>query len=161
MGRFLAGALACFLLVSGGLLMWQGRAQQPPAGLPAPPPMAAAGPVALPPAVRLAAIPRASGADAKSREQKRFARADKDKDGRITLAELVDPRRKAYARLDLNHDGRLSFEEWAIRTIDRFNAADRDRSRFLTATEYAATAPKPRAKAAACQCSKEPASSDQ
>ena len=64
-------------------------------------------------------------ADPKTKEEKRFARADKDEDGRITLAELVEPRRKAFAKLDLNQDGKLSFEEWAVKTIDKF----RDRRR--------------------------------
>ena len=71
--------------------------------------------------------------------------------GRITLAELVEPRRKSYARLDVNSDGRLSFEEWAVTTIDKFEGADADRNKSLTAAEYATTAPKPRKKPA-CSC---------
>jgi hypothetical protein len=67
----------------------------------------------------LSPIPkRTPAADPTSKEQKRFARADKNEDGRITLAELVEPRREAFAKLDVNSDGRLSFEEWAVRTID-------------------------------------------
>ncbi len=148
MGRFLAGAAACLLLVTGAFLIWQGRAQGPvmPA---APAPRAF---VANSPPINLARIPRALAADPASKEQKRFTRADKDKDGRITLAELVDPRRKAYAKLDLNQDGKLSFEEWAVKTIDKFNEADGDKSKALTATEYATTAPKPKAPKAACSC---------
>ena len=71
-------------------------------------------------------VPQAPEATAKSREQKRFARADKDEDGRITLAELVEPRRKAFAKLDINGNGKLSFEEWAAKTIDKFGGADKD-----------------------------------
>ena len=67
------------------------------------------------------------------------------------LAELVEPRRKAYARLDLDHDGKLSFEEWAVKTIDKFTEADADKSKALTPAEYAATAPKPKPKPA-CSC---------
>ena len=59
----------------------------------------------------------------KSREQKRFARADKDEDGRITADELFEPRRKAFAKLDTNGNGALSFEEWAVRTVDKFRKA--------------------------------------
>ena len=50
----------------------------------------------------LSPIPNAPEADAKSKEEKRFARADKNEDGRISLAELVEPRRKAFAKLDVN-----------------------------------------------------------
>jgi len=99
----------------------------------------------------LSAIPAAPEADAKSKEEKRFGRADKDDNGRISLAELVEPRRKAFAKLDLNHDGKLSFDEWAVKTIDKFEGADADDSRSLTPAEYATTAPKPR-KAPACSC---------
>ena len=113
----------------------------------APPPRLAAKPAPI----TLSAIPDAPTADPKSREEKRFARADKKEDGRISLAELVEPRRKAYAKLDLNQDGRLSFEEWAVKTIDKFETADADKSKSLTAAEYATTAPKRKAKPA-CSC---------
>jgi len=103
------------------------------------------------PPINLSRIPHALSADPASKEQKRFARADKDKDGRITLAELVDPRRKAYAKLDLNQDGKLSFEEWAVKTIDKFNEAVADKNKALSAAEYAATAPKVKPKPA-CSC---------
>ena len=146
MGRFLAGAAASLLLVTGAVLIWQGRAQGPVT-----PKAPAARFAANSAPINLARIPRALSADPVSKEQKRFARADKDKDGKVTLAELVDPRRKAYAKLDLNQDGKLSFEEWAVKTIDKFNAADADKNRILTPAEYAATAPKVKPKAA-CSC---------
>ncbi|MEO7602923.1 MAG: EF-hand domain-containing protein [Sphingomicrobium sp.] len=147
MARFLAGVAACLLLVTGAFLLWQGRAQSP-APPSAPMPRMAAAPASM----TLSAIPSAPVADAKSKEEKRFARADKNEDGRITLAELVDPRRKAYAKLDLDQDGRLSFEEWAVKTIDKFEGADADKSKGLTPAEYAATAPKVKVKPA-CSCS--------
>ena len=146
MARFLAGVASCLLLVTGAFLLWQGRAQST-GSPPAPAPRIA---TAYPPTM-LSAIPSAPVADPKSKEEKRFARADKDEDGRITLAELVDPRRKAYAKLDVNQDGKLSFEEWAIKTIDKFGQADADKSKSLTAVEYAATAPKVKVKPA-CAC---------
>ena len=146
MRRLLAGTAATLLLVTGSVLMWQGRAEVP--AMPAAPTPRLAS--ALAP-INLARIPGAPSADPLNKEEKRFARADKDEDGRITLAELVEPRRKAYARLDLDQDGKLSFEEWAVKTIDKFGEADGDDSKSLSAAEYATTAPKRKAKPA-CAC---------
>ena len=144
MARWLAGIAAVLLLISGGILALQGSAEEP-AIPPAPRPRLAA-------AVPLSPTPSAPEADPKSKEEKRFDRADKDENGRITLAELVEPRRKAFAKLDVNSDGKLSFDEWAVRTIDKFEGADSDGNEMLTRAEYAATAPKPRKKPA-CSCS--------
>jgi hypothetical protein len=144
MVRWIAGIAAALLLVTGGFLALQSRAEE--SGIPpAPQPRLAAA------STRLSPISNAPEADAKSKEQKRFARADQDENGNITLAELVEPRRKAFAKLDTNSDGRLSFEEWAVRTIDKFAEADADKNRALTPTEYATTAPKRKAKPA-CSC---------
>ena len=148
MGRILATVAACLLLVSGVVLLWQSKAAEP--SLPAAPAARLAAPV--PPGLRLAPIGKAPSADPLSKEEKRFDRADKDKNGRITLAELVEPRRKAYAKLDLDHDGKLSFEEWAFKTIGKFQGADADKSAWLTRAEYQTTAPKPRPAKPACQC---------
>lgn len=146
MPRFFAGVASCFLLLTGAFLLWQGRAQQPALAAPPPRLAAATSPMTMSP------IPQAPSADPKSKEEKRFARADKDENGRITLAELVEPRRKTYAKLDVNADGKLSFEEWAVRTIDKFEGADADKSKWLTPAEYATTAPKRKPKPA-CSCS--------
>jgi Ca2+-binding EF-hand superfamily protein len=67
-------------------------------------------------------------ASAKSREEKRSSRADKDKQGRIEREELLASRRKAFAKIDKNGNGSLSFDEWAVKTIDKFAGADKDRS---------------------------------
>jgi hypothetical protein len=145
MTRWIAGIAAVLLLITGGVLALSGHAQEP--GFPAAPaPRLASTPT------RLSPIPNAPEADPKSKEQKRFARADKNEDGRITLAELVEPRRKAFAKLDLDQDGKLSFEEWAVKTIDKFNEADADKNKSLNAAEYATTAPKPKPKKPACAC---------
>ena len=144
MARFLAGAAACFLLMTGAFLLWQARGEQGPQLPVAPPP-------SLTPRAAIAAPATAPEATPKSREEKRFSRADKNDDGLIQAEELLEPRRKAYAKLDKNGDGRLSFEEWAVKTIEKFNAADGDRSRTLTPREYAKTAPKP-AKRKSCSC---------
>ena len=135
--RFLAGAAACFLLMTGAFLFWQGRAQE--VGLPEPPPAAE---TRAPSVVAQPAL-KAPEAPAKSREQQRFDRADRDNDGIIRMAELLEPRRKPFAKLDKNGDGRLSFEEWAVTTIDKFNGADKNRNAQLTRAEYATTAPPP------------------
>jgi hypothetical protein len=37
-------------------------------------------------------------------------------------------RRKAFAKLDKNGNGALSFDEWAVKTIDKFQCADKDRT---------------------------------
>lgn len=140
--RYLAGLASCLLFIIGGVLLWQARADTK-APLPAaPPPQESA---------LVAPLPEPPEATPKSREEKRFSRADKNKDGRIVLAELLQPRRKAFAKLDKDGNGTLSFEEWAVRTIDKFNGADADKSAALTPAEYATTAPKPRKKPA-CRC---------
>ena len=145
MWRFLAGALASMLMMFGAFLIWTSHAEQT-AQLPPPPTNVAGAPAVL--AKKPASAPEATP---KSREEKRFDRADRDNDGQIVLAELLQPRRKPFAKLDTNGDGRLSFEEWAVRTIEKFNGADKDRSRILTRAEYATTAPKPRKKTS-CSC---------
>ena len=143
MARYLAGLASCLLVIVGAVLFWQARADKAEA-VPMPPP-----PKASPSA--LAPLPDPPEATPQSREHKRFARADKDEDGRITLAELVEPRRKPFAKLDVNGDGKLSFEEWAVKTIDKFEDADADENKVLTAAEFATTAPKRKAKPA-CSC---------
>lgn len=135
MTRFLAGALASILMISGAFLFWQGHAQQS-ADLPPAPAKAAS--MAMAP-LKPSGAPEST---AKSREEKRFDRADKNNDGKIVLAELLQPRQKAYSKLDTNHDGKLSFEEWAVSTIDKFKGADSNRDGLLTRAEYATTAPK-------------------
>ena len=144
MARVLAGALACFLMMTGAFLLWQGHAQDSP-GLPPPP---AKSP--LPSVMRDS--PEAPVASEKSREEKRFDRADKDKDGKIMLAELLQPRQKAFAKLDTNRDGKLGFEEWAHTTIEKFRGADGDRNGQLTPAEYAKTAPPPPKPKPRCGC---------
>ena len=144
--RFVAGAAACFLLMTGAFLVWQGRAQQGPSLPAAPPPRMATPSMATAP-MKL----EAPEATPKSREERRFSRADKDKNGRIEAAEVLNPRRKAFAKLDVNGNGTLSFEEWAVRSIDKFKGADGDRSGWLTPAEYATTAPPP-PKKKRCAC---------
>ena len=142
--RFFAGAAAAFLLLTGAFLIWQSRAEHSPSFPPAPPPRSATSLVT-------GQALEAPEASAKSREERRFSRADKDKDGKIEPEELLGSRRKAFAKLDTNGNGALSFEEWAVTTIDKFKSADRDKSGWLTAAEYATTAPPP-PKKKRCAC---------
>ena len=146
MWRYFAGAAACFLMLTGAFLVWQGHAQGGTALPPAPKPLPSGQSVLGPRTVL-----EAPEASPKSREQKRFSRADKDKNGRIEREELLAPRRKAFAKLDTNGNGSLQFEEWADKTIDKFGGADKDRSGWLTPAEYATTAPPPPTKKR-CSC---------
>lgn len=143
--RWLAGIAAVLLFITGTVLVMRGRAGESTMP-PAPQPRLAA---QLP--GQLSPIAEAPVADPTSKEIKRFDRSDKNEDGRITLAELVEPRRKAFAKLDSNADGQLSFEEWSVKSIDKFEGADADGNKSLTRAEFATTAPKPRKKAA-CAC---------
>jgi hypothetical protein len=144
MARFLAGAAVCFMLLTGTILLWQSHARQSPSLPAAPSPRLAGGPLASP--------LQAPEASAKSREEKRFSRADKDKDGKIEAEEVLGSRRKAFAKLDTNGNGALSFEEWAAKTIGKFKGADADKSGTLTAAEYATTAPPPPKHKPKCSC---------
>lgn len=144
--RFFGGVLSTLLLVAAGIFIWKGRAESEELIPPAPQaaafvaPMQAPAPAEPPPA-----------APPKSREEKRFARADKDDDGRITRAEMLEPRRKAFARLDTNGNGTLSFEEWAVKTSEKFAGADANRDGALTPAEFETTKPKTRPKPR-CNC---------
>lgn len=147
MWRYLVGGVAALSMVGAGWLIFNGQAHSDPA-LPAAPREAGAAVTvqADDPAVTLPEAP------ARDREQKRFDRYDKDRNGRITREEYLVSRRKAFAKLDTNGDGRLSFDEWAIKTTTRFAEADRDRSTTLDAAEFATTAPKRKAARPACRC---------
>jgi EF hand domain-containing protein len=145
MARFLAGAAACFLLLTGAFLFWQSQAAENPSLPEAPPPRTASA------SFFDAAQLEAPEASAKSREEKRFSRADKDKDGKIESEEILGARRKAFAKLDVNGNGSLSFEEWAAKTIGKLQGADSDRNGWLTPAEYATTAPPP-PKKQRCSC---------
>jgi hypothetical protein len=144
--RFFAGVVSTLLLVAAGFFIWKSKAGQESAVPPAPRAVASAGSLLKP-----AALPEPPAANEKTKEEKRFARADKDDDGRITRAELLDPRRKAFAKLDKNGNGSLAFEEWAVKTVEKFAGADADGSGWLTPAEYETTKPKPRPKPR-CNC---------
>jgi len=147
--RFIAGAGSALLLMAAGFFIWTGRAQDDDDPVPDAPAEAGAEPItAGPPG-------RPPSADERTREQRRFDRADRDNDGKITLEELYYPRRRAFARLDTNNDGRLAFEEWALSTTRKFTGADANRDQALTRPEFATTAPRRRPQPARqpnCRC---------
>ncbi|WP_375287782.1 EF-hand domain-containing protein [Sphingomonas sp.] len=136
MWRYLAGGVAALLMVAAGWLFF-GSAKTQPVLPPAPDrAISSDGDEARP---LPDAVPEASP---KTREEKRFSRYDKDRDGAVAREEYLASRRKAFAKLDANADGRLTFDEWAAKTTAKFAGADKDKSGTLTPTEFATTAVK-------------------
>ena len=140
MWRYLAGAGAGLLLVVAGMAL-QGIRSQPATTLAAMPAANAA-----PTDGQSASDPAVPEALPKTREEKRFNRYDKDRDGIITRDEYLVSRHKAYGKLDANGDGTLSFDEWAAKAEGKFATADKDKSGGMNATEFATTAVKRKAK---------------
>ena len=134
MWRYLVGALAALLLAGGGLLWWRTTAVAERSAL-----LQRTTPVGADVTEDGEALPEPPAASEKTREQKRFGRYDKDRDGKITRDEYLAQRRKAFAKLDTDGDGRLSFDEWAIKAATKFATADADRTGILTPAEFATT----------------------
>jgi EF hand len=131
MWRFLAGVASALLMMAAGILVWRSQADAVQT-------MADA-PAATSDTLGIADIGPPLAATEKTREQKRFGRYDKDKNGAVSKEEYLLSRRKAYAKLDINGDGRLSFDEYVVKTALKFAKADRDRTGALTAAEFLAT----------------------
>ena len=131
MWRFVAGSVSALLLAGAGIILWRGADAESP----------------IPPApAALTASAQAPSDDAdppaaseKTREEKRFSRYDKDRNGAVAREEYLAARRKAFARLDANGDGRLGFEEYAVKTVEKFAKADADKTGALTPIEFATT----------------------
>lgn len=146
MWRFLAGAAACFLLLTGAFLFWQSRAA-PNSSLPAAPS----------PHLAMASLFGASQplqapeASPKTREEKRFSRYDKNKDGKVEADEYLAARRRNFDKLDLDRNGALSFQEYAAKGIEKFNAAGGQKG-WLSPVEFVTTAPPQAKRKAACSC---------
>lgn len=152
MNRTVLGAFAMLFLMAAGLFWWQGRAAIDPGKLP---PLALAAPqdeLSLPMAdgkgQRGAALPEATE---QTREQKRFDRMDRNRDGKIARVEMLAPRAAAFRKLDADGNNLLSFEEWAVKTGNKFKGADANGDGALDRTEFAATKPRPK-KQPACNC---------
>lgn len=153
--RYLAAGGSAILLIVAGFFIWRSQAQSE-RPLPQAPASAEAdeegddgeGPV------RSGRPRRPPSAPERSKEERRFNRADRNNDGRVTRDEMLQPRLKAFQRLDADRNNALSFEEWAARTVTRFGTADANRDGALTRQEYATTAPRsrPRPKGQNCRC---------
>ena len=137
MWRYLAGGAAALAMVGAGALVFGGQA--------APEPLLRAQPTAVAGQQAESLPDTAPEATPRTREQKRFDRYDKDRDGKVTREEYLMQRRKAFAKLDTDHDGRLSFDEWAIKASTKFATADGDKSGAMTGAEFATTAVKRKA----------------
>jgi hypothetical protein len=128
--QFLLGAGSALLLAAGGVVWWTSDHAKADSPIPPRP----AGAQVMPSDDTALSEPPA--ASAKTREEKRFSRYDKDKNGAISREEYLAARRKAFAKLDTNGDGRLQFEEYAIKTSAKFSKADGDRSGILNPAEF-------------------------
>lgn len=153
MNRFLLGGLAALVMAGIGLFWLQGRAEVERA---APPPLAPASsdPAELPSAdageVTGPAPPEATEL---TREQRRFGRYDRDRDGRVSRNEMLSTRADAFRKLDKDGNNLLTFEEWAVATADKFAQADANHDLYLTTAEFRVTAPPPKPKPR-CSCAK-------
>jgi hypothetical protein len=56
---------------------------------------------------------QAPEASAKPREEKRFSRYGKNKEGKIEAEQYFAARRKNFDKLDIDHSGTLNFQEYA------------------------------------------------
>jgi Ca2+-binding EF-hand superfamily protein len=151
MGRFLAGSVAALLLVAAGLVWWGARDEGNRAALiaqPLPAPKGDELPDAGDPNAFGKPPPMPPQADARTREQKRFDRYDRNRDDTILRSEMMASRAAAFRKLDKDGNNLLSFEEWAVATSTRFARADGNKDGKLTRTEFATTAPKPKPKPA-------------
>ena len=139
MNRTFFGALAALLLAAAGLFWWQGRAEtnvgkapQQLADLPAGPEL----PGETGDGIRGAAPPEVNEA---TKEQRRFDRLDRNRDAKITRTEALMPRVAMFRKLDADGNNLLSFEEWSIKTTNRFKGADRNGDGTLDRPEFATT----------------------
>ena len=155
MNRILVGALGALLLVASGLFWWQGRAAD---RTPSAPTQLALEAAATTDADELpnsdagdAVGPGLPEASEQSREQKRYDRLDKNRDGRITRTEMVAPRVKDFRKLDVDGNNLLTFDEWSVATDNRFKRGDKNGDGWLSREEFATTKPK-QAKKPACKC---------
>lgn len=153
MNRIVLGGFAALVMVGIGLFWLQGRAAVEE-GAPPPAPIAA-------PMIDEDSLPEADVAGMRgpappestelTREEQRFFRFDRNRDRRITRAEMMSTRTDAFRRLDTDGNNLLTFEEWAVTTSDRFAGMDADGNGWLSPAEFATSAPRPRA-TPACNC---------
>ncbi len=130
MWRYLGGAASMLVLMGIGFFLVREMAASQ---VPLPPAPAEASDMGS------SASLKAPVADEATKEEKRFNRTDRDKNGAIARAEFLYTRQRAFARLDTNGDGAISFEEYAAKTADKFAKADGDKSGVLDRREFATT----------------------
>ena len=138
MWRYIGGGAAIFFLLSATVFLTRQMASSE-VTLPDPPALSASDQSPL-----IAPV-----ADEATKEERRFNRYDRYKNGSVGRGEYLSSRQKAFARLDRNGDGRLSFDEYAVKASEKFGAADKNRSGGLDRQEFATTRvvrkPKPKA----------------
>ncbi len=154
MREAILGVMGGLVLAGVGVVWWQARAQietsaPPPPAPEAPAPDPESLPLADPGDITGPAPPEVSEL---TREQQRFFRYDRNRDGIITRNEMLSTRTDAFRALDKDGNNLLTFEEWAVTTVKRFEGADANGDGRLTPREFATTAPKPAAKKPACKC---------
>ncbi len=140
MWRYLAGAASALVLIVAGFFLVRSMAGQEVLP-PVPETEVSVQPetIELASAIRFAGSSKPPTATELSKEEKRFNRYDKDKNGAVAKSEYLASRRKAYEKLDVNGDGVLSFDEYATKTAKKFVAADKDRSGVLNRSEFSTT----------------------
>ena len=152
MNRMILGAIGALALVALGLFWLQGRAEVERGAPPPAVPAAGPEPTELPTADVAGMLgPAPPEATELTKEQQRFGRYDRDRDGRITRNEMLSSRTDAFRKLDKDGNNLLTFEEWAVATVNRFESADGDRDNALSPTEFATTKPK-RSSRPTCRC---------
>ncbi|MHB9878743.1 histidine kinase [Pacificimonas sp. ICDLI1SI03] len=136
------------ILVATAVIAW--LRQPDPVGVPPPPPMtdvpgqvAAVTQDSCPPTPAcepMVSPPPAPKADPALREQRRFNRNDRDKDGVVAKEEYLHSRQRSFDKMDENGDGHIDFTEYSVKQRERFDNSDCDSSRTLTPAEFASTA---------------------
>lgn len=81
--------------------------------------------------------------DVMPRQERRFARLDKNADGVLTADELAGRRAVLIERFDGNKDGEVSKSELVEGALARFDAMDTNRDRQVTPQERQAADPQP------------------
>ncbi|WOE74076.1 hypothetical protein [Alterisphingorhabdus coralli] len=154
MGKYLIGGVATLMLMLAGFLYMLGNAQEEVAVQAEPPPQDIAPPDSELPEADVSDLvgPEPPEATELTREQRRFARYDRDSNLRITRNEMLSSRSKAFRKLDIDGNNLLTFEEWAVATVNRFEDADADGDAELTPEEFATTRPKRKSKKERCRC---------
>jgi hypothetical protein len=144
MRRFILGGVTALVLLSVGLFWWQGRAEVEKAP-PLPQPMASAPDPQEMPSADPAGFegPELPEATEQTREQRRFGRYDRDRDGRIRRNEMLSTRVDGFRKLDKDGNNLLTFEEWAVATVTKFDGADKNHDQWLSPEEFRSTAPPP------------------